>query len=271
MRARAPGRPGARPGALGRHRAAGAGRRRGARRAGWDSTSGRHRRGLRRGGSSRRGTVFWNGPMGAFELEPFAAGTRAVAEAVAAAPGDDRGRRRRLGGRAGRVRARRTEVDWLSTGGGASLELMEGQGAAGVVARRCRGRVHQGGAPMAERTPLVAANWKMHKTVAETEALPGRLPAAGPGRLGRAELVVCPPYPRWRRRSSAAPGAAVRVAAQNMHEEDEGAFTGEVSAPMLHRAGRGRRGPRPLRAPRHCSARRTRPWRARCRRRSRPG
>ena len=47
---------------------------------------------------------------------------------------------------------------------------------------------------MAERTPLVAANWKMHKTIAETEAfLDAFLPRAA--ELGGAELVVCPPYP----------------------------------------------------------------------------
>lgn len=77
----------------------------------------------------------------------------------------------------------------------------------------------------------LAANWKMHKTVAEAaefvDALLPRIAAT------QHDVVLCAPFLALGEVVERSRGSAVRVAAQNMHEEDAGAFTGEVSAPML--------------------------------------
>jgi triosephosphate isomerase len=84
---------------------------------------------------------------------------------------------------------------------------------------------------MADRTPYIAANWKMHKTVAEAaefvDALLPRIAAT------QCDVVLCPPFTALSEVVQRRYGTAVKVAAQNMHEEPSGAFTGEVSAPML--------------------------------------
>ena len=81
------------------------------------------------------------------------------------------------------------------------------------------------------RTPYIAANWKMNKTVAEAaefiDALLPRIAAT------QHDVVVCPPFTALHEVVERRRGTAVRVAAQNMHEAEEGAFTGEVSATML--------------------------------------
>ena len=84
---------------------------------------------------------------------------------------------------------------------------------------------------MPDRTPYIAANWKMHKTVAEAaefvDALLPRIAAT------QSDVVICPPFTALSAVVERRYGTAVKVAAQNMHEEGSGAFTGEISAPML--------------------------------------
>ncbi len=84
---------------------------------------------------------------------------------------------------------------------------------------------------MPDRTPYIAANWKMHKTVAEAAAfvnvLLPRIAAT------QSDVVICAPFTALTAVVERRYGTAVKIAAQNMHEEGSGAFTGEVSAPML--------------------------------------
>jgi triosephosphate isomerase (TIM) len=84
---------------------------------------------------------------------------------------------------------------------------------------------------MPDRTPLFAANWKMHKTVEETESFLDDFLSNPPDPV--ADVVICPPYLSLGPAIARCADTPVGVAAQNMHEEREGAFTGEVSAPML--------------------------------------
>ena len=82
------------------------------------------------------------------------------------------------------------------------------------------------------RKKLIAANWKMYKTPDETSAFFQEfLPLVASH--DRDEIVVCTPYVDLHTAVAAAKGSNVLVGAQNMHWEKEGAFTGEISAPML--------------------------------------
>jgi triosephosphate isomerase len=90
----------------------------------------------------------------------------------------------------------------------------------------------------ADRRPFVAGNWKMNKTNTEAAAfLDEFLPEAG-GRTD-VDVAICPPYTALGTVTARTAGTPVTVGAQSMHEQDSGAFTGEVSAPMLREIGVG--------------------------------
>jgi triosephosphate isomerase (TIM) len=86
---------------------------------------------------------------------------------------------------------------------------------------------------MSARTPICAANWKMHKTRPEAVAFVDAFLPLASGRLDAVEVVICPPFTSLALTVERCAATKARVAAQNMHFADAGAFTGEVSAQML--------------------------------------
>ena len=85
---------------------------------------------------------------------------------------------------------------------------------------------------MSERTPLIAGNWKMHKTIAQAEEfIAALLPRVSS--VDGVDVAICPTFTALEAMVDSARGSRVAVYAQNMHHADEGAFTGEVSPPML--------------------------------------
>ena len=162
--------------------------------------------------------IVWNGPMGVFEMDAFCKGTEAVAKAVAKSRatsivggGDSVAAIEKLG------LAKR--ITHISTGGGASLEYLEGKVRPGVAALDDL------------RRKMIAGNWKMHKTVSEAVALAEDIVMETNGTLN--EVVIFPPFTALETVADAIDGKHVGYGAQDLHWEDKGAFTGAVSGAMI--------------------------------------
>ncbi len=85
---------------------------------------------------------------------------------------------------------------------------------------------------MSDRKPYLAANWKMQKTLEETEDFLDRF-LGDIGDLAEKEVVICPPFTSLAAAAERCRRSPVKIAAQNMHDADSGAYTGEISASML--------------------------------------
>jgi triosephosphate isomerase (TIM) len=86
------------------------------------------------------------------------------------------------------------------------------------------------------RTPIIAGNWKMNKTIAEARELVNSMRAdlIGLAATGRTEIVLCPPFISIPEVATLVSGTPIKVGAQNLFWEAKGAYTGEISGPMLN-------------------------------------
>lgn len=89
---------------------------------------------------------------------------------------------------------------------------------------------------MTARTPLIAGNWKMHKTGDEAGDTAADLARRIAGVTGR-EVMIAPPFTALAAVKIAIAGSIIGLGGQNLHWESSGAFTGEISGPMLTAAG----------------------------------